>query len=357
MSTSPLLSVFSDVVASFISAVGRMDKSLNPKDTIVRLQNYQFKATEILLYTIQIALAGLWISLWPAPIFVKLGLPSVYVLTLLLPFTSQFFVPATPIFSWLLMFFSNRFLSPDHRPAPSVALLPTLEYVLYGADISDILTRFTHPILDIIAWVPYGVAHYFLPFVIAIFLWLFRDKTALHFWARCFGYMNTLAVAIQIVLPCAAPWYEVIYGLTPANYGVPGSAGGLLRIDAIFGTRGYERTFAASPLVFGAFPSLHAGTATLEALFWSHFFPYPWVCRTAWIYCGVLYWSTMYLTQHYLVDVVGGACFATAFFYLMLPEELRGAAATARPGSLFAPSASKYSKLILYEVPGVPDSN
>ncbi len=75
-SSSPLRYVLNDVVASFVSAVGRMDKSLNPKDTIARLQNHHFKATEFLLYTFQIALAGLWISLWPAPIFVKLGLPS-----------------------------------------------------------------------------------------------------------------------------------------------------------------------------------------------------------------------------------------------------------------------------------------
>lgn len=355
-SSSPLRYVLNDVGASFVSAVGRMDKSLNPKDSIVRLQNHHFRATEFLLYTFQIALAGLWISLWPAPIFVKLGLPSLYVLALLIPFTSQFFVPATPVFSWLLMFFSNKFLSSEYRPAPSVALLPTLESVLYGANISDILTRFTHPILDVMAWIPYGIAHYTVPFVVAIFVWLFRDKTVLHFWARCFGYMNTLAVFVQIVLPCAAPWYEVIYGLTPANYSVPGSAAGLLRIDAIFGTHGYEMTFAASPLVFGAFPSLHAGNATLEALFWSHFFPYPWVRRAVWVYTAILYWSTMYLTHHYLIDVVGGACMATAFFYLMLPEELRGAAATARPGSPFAPSSSALSKHELYDIP-VPGSN
>ncbi|EEB89410.1 hypothetical protein MPER_12493, partial [Moniliophthora perniciosa FA553] len=35
-------------------------------------------------------------------------------------------------------------------------LLPTLEFVPYGANISDILTRYTHPILDILAWLPYG---------------------------------------------------------------------------------------------------------------------------------------------------------------------------------------------------------
>ena len=52
-----------------------------------------------------------------------------------------------------------------------------------------------------------------------------------------------------------------------------GSAGGLSRIDKIFGGNGYTETFSTAPLVFGAFPSLHSGCATLEALFLSHFFP------------------------------------------------------------------------------------
>lgn len=41
------------------------------------------------------------------------------------------------------------------------------------------------------------------------------------------------------------------------------------------------------------------------------------------MYCCTLYWSTMYLTHHYLIDVVGGGCLATFFFYYLMPAELR----------------------------------
>jgi len=100
-----------------------------------------------------------------------------------------------------------------------------------------------------------------------------------------------------------------------------GSPGGLVRIDALFHSQTYTITFSNAPVVFGAFPSLHSACATFEAIFLSHFFPSlrPW----AWTYAGILYWSTMYLTHHYLVDVVGGACLAVAFFYFFLPQELR----------------------------------
>jgi hypothetical protein len=141
--------------------------------------------------------------------------------------------------------------------------------------------------------------------------------------------MNLVGVIIQIIFPCAAPWYELIYGLTPANYSMHGSPGGLARIDALFHSHGYTTTFSNSPVVFGAFPSLHAGCATLEAMFVSHFFPQT--TRWVWTYTGILYWATMYLTHHYLIDVVCGACLAIAAFYLFLPDEFRGPMATASP--------------------------
>ncbi|THU92116.1 PAP2-domain-containing protein [Dendrothele bispora CBS 962.96] len=320
------------VLNAFIAAVNRLDKSLSPSITLAKVQSHHFTFSEIVVYGFQLVLASLWLYLLPLPILFKLLLPILYTSALLVPFTSQFFLPATPIFSYLLAFFSCRFIPSPYRPTPSVSLLPTLESVLYGANISDILTRFTHPILDILAWFPYGVGHYIVPFVVAAFLWLFRPKEALHLWARLLGFFNLTGVIIQILFPCAAPWYELIYGLTPASYSTKGSPGGLIRIDALFHSNGYTTAFTNSPLVFGAFPSLHAGCATLEALFISHFFPQT--TKWVWTYAGVLYWATMYLTHHYLIDVVGGGCLAMGFFYFFLPDEFKNpVAATAPPGT------------------------
>jgi membrane-associated phospholipid phosphatase len=210
--------------------------------------------------------------------------------------------------------------------------------------------------LDIIAWLPYGVIHFVLPFAVAAFLFLFRSPQSLHLWARTFGYMNLAGVIIQLILPCSPPWYELIHGLTPANYAMRGSPGGLARIDALFHTQGYTIGFTNSPLVFGAFPSLHSGNATLEALFLSHFFPHS--TRYIWAYASVLYWATMYLTHHYLIDVVSGACLATAFFYFFLPDEMKGAGAASSPNlGFFTGRRNKY-ELYDIEVPrGEPASS
>ncbi|KAF8882986.1 hypothetical protein BD779DRAFT_1541220 [Infundibulicybe gibba] len=339
------------VTQAFLAAVSRLDKSLSPSDTLNRLRSHRITLWDG-VYVFHFLLGAFWITLMQSPAYpLKLMIPILYAIALLIPFTSQFFLPATPIFAYLLTFYSSRFIPEAWRPAISVSLLPTLESVLYGANISDILTRFTHPILDIIAWIPYGVGHFTVPFVVGAFLWLFRTKEALHLWARAFGYMNLIGVIVQDVFPCSAPWYELIHGLTPANYSMKGSAGGLARIDALFHSHGYSTAFSNSPVVFGAFPSLHAGCATIEALFISHFFPQttPYV----WTYVGVLYWATMYLTHHYLIDVVGGACMAVAFFYFFLPDELCGAAALAPPGGLASyRMGTQRSKYDIYDLDG-----
>ncbi|KAJ7117909.1 hypothetical protein C8R43DRAFT_1036871 [Mycena crocata] len=321
-----------ELYQALVAAVGRLDKSLSPSDTINRLRRHTFTWSDS-IYIFHLASVALWLPLMQVPGYpIKLLIPILFAVALLIPLTSQFFLPAIPVFAWLLMYYTSRFIPPEWRPTISVSLLPTLETVLYGANISDILTRFTHPVFDIIAWLPYGILHFASPAIIGIFVWLFRQKEVLHLWARVFGYLNCAGVFCQIIFPCAAPWYEVIHGLTPANYGMRGSPGGLLRIDRIFHSNGYEAAFSGAPLVFGAFPSLHAGCATLEALFVSHFFPQftPYI----WAYAGVLYWATMYLSHHYLIDVVGGGCLAVFFFYVYLPDEFRNpAAATAPPGA------------------------
>jgi len=160
--------------------------------------------------------------------------------------------------------------------------------------------------------------------------------------------MNFVGVVTQIIFPCAAPWYEVIFGLTPAEYSMKGSPGGLLRIDNLLHGHGYTVAFSNSPVVFGAFPSLHSACATMEALFLAHFFPQ--VATYAWGYAAVLYWATMYLTHHYLIDVVGGACLAIAFFYFFLPDDLKGPLATASPTGMLANGAAHSSGRSKYEI-------
>ncbi|DAA75073.1 TPA_exp: Uncharacterized protein A8136_2171 [Trichophyton benhamiae CBS 112371] len=207
----------------------------------------------------------------------------------------------------------KRFIPSDWRPPIWVRVLPALENIIYGANLSNILSAHQSTALDLLAWLPYGIMHYGAPVVCAIFLFIFGPPGITPIFARSFGYMNIAGVIIQFLFPCSPPWYENLYGLAPAHYGMPGDPGGLARIDALFGIDLYTSGFSAAPVPFGAFPSLHAGHATFEALFMSHAFPKlkpVFITYVVW-----LWWSTMYLSHHYAVDLIGGGLLAAVTFY------------------------------------------
>ncbi|WVQ79963.1 hypothetical protein IAT38_002064 [Cryptococcus sp. DSM 104549] len=311
--------ILTPFLLALFASIQRLDLSRDPRKTLHKLSQHKFTLSNSLplLFMLLCALYSLFIM--TAPIFpLKIGIPAAYITAVLLPITSQFVLPATPIFAWLITFFSARYIPTARRPTIHVALLPALESVLYGANISDLQTRYTNALLDVVAWLPYGVLHFVLPFVVALFLWSMGPRGAVQFWGLAFGWMNLLGVVCQLLFPCAAPWYEIIHGLTPADYSMAGSPGGLMRIDRVFHSSGYTNTFGSAPLVFGAFPSLHSGCAVMEALFLSHFFPR--FKAVYWGYVGVLWWATMYLSHHYLIDLVGGACLSVLVFYLCMPE-------------------------------------
>ena len=59
----------------------------------------------------------------------------------------------------------------------------------------------------------------------------------------------------------------------------------------------------------------------MEALFLSHFFPQFKVFF--WGYVGVLWWATMYLSHHYLIDLTAGASLSVMMFYAVMPEQFK----------------------------------
>ncbi|KAK4556011.1 Phosphatidylinositol:ceramide phosphoinositol transferase (IPC synthase) [Recurvomyces mirabilis] len=192
--------------------------------------------------------------------------------------------------------------------------MAALENILYGANLSNILSAHKNTVLDVLAWIPYGVTHIGAPFVVSGLMFVFGPPGTLPVWAKAFGYMNLTGVVIQLFFPCSPPWYENLYGLAPANYTMKGNPAGLAAIDKLFGVDLYTSTFIASPVVFGAFPSLHSGCATIEALFMSHLFP---KLRPLFvIYFLWLWWATMYLSHHYAVDLVAGSLISAVAYFV-----------------------------------------
>ncbi|ODA83450.1 hypothetical protein RJ55_01964 [Drechmeria coniospora] len=292
--------------------IASLQTSFSVWDGLRDLQRHDWQPVDLqYLFLAALTLFSLWIAP-PAPALKMFSLmASVWIL--LMPATRQFFLPAITIWVWLVYFFCSRFISYEYRPHIWVRVLPALENVLYGANLSNILSAHKHVFFDILAWLPYGIIHFGAPAVCSLLMFIFAAPGTTPVFARVFGWMSILGVTIQLVFPCTPPWYENEHGLVPAAYGMPGSPAGLRRVDEFFGIDLYTSNFTAAPLPFGAFPSLHGGYAVLEALFMTYCFPQ---FRAFFIgYAVWIWWATMYLSHHYAIDLVGGGLIAMAFFY------------------------------------------
>ncbi|CAH2349998.1 inositol phosphorylceramide synthase [[Candida] railenensis] len=293
----------------------------NPKLTINQFLHRSWSYREILHYSFLSSIIFFVFIIFPANFFLKLLILSAFITCFIIPLTSQFFVHALPIFTWLALFFSAGKIPTSWKPAISVKVLPAMETILYGDNLSNVLATITSTLLDIWAWLPYGLLHFSAPFVVAAFIFVFAPPTSLRSYGFAFGYMNLLGVMIQILFPAAPPWYKNSHGLEPANYSMSGSPGGLARIDELLGVDMYTSTFSNSPVVFGAFPSLHSGCSVMDVLFLCWLFPKYTVLW--WGYASWLWWSTMYLTHHYFIDLIGGAALSFIVFnytkYMHLP--------------------------------------
>lgn len=156
------------------NAIGRLEFTLDPRISFKRVKRYPFtwRSDGQYLFLAVMALTNLYFCESPG-LFGKILIVLLYTLGITIPLTSQFVLPATPIFSWLLLFWSGRYTIAAFKPHIWVSVLPTLESVLYGANISDILTRYTNAFFDILAWIPYGVIHFAFPFITAALIWIF----------------------------------------------------------------------------------------------------------------------------------------------------------------------------------------
>ena len=295
------------------SSLASLQTSWDPRESLRALRTHHWSAYDLqYILLAAVALFCLYIRPTPSPLLKILG--SVGFLSLLLPpITRQFFLPFLPIAGWLILFVSCGVLPSALRAPIWVRVLPAMENILYGANLSNILSAHKTTAFSVLAWLPYGLAHFGAPFVCTGAMFLFGPPGTAPVFAKAFGYMNLAGVLIQLFLPCSPPWYENMYGLAPADYSMHGSPAGLEAIDILFHIKLYTNTFTNSPVVFGAFPSLHSGCATIEVLFMSHTFPR---LRPLFLVYGAwLWWATMYLSHHYAIDLVAGSLISGVAYF------------------------------------------
>lgn len=140
------------------------------------------------------------------PAWCRILLATILISSPWIPYIRRFIVPAMPILSWAITFYAVQFIPNEMRPQHIfVNTLPTLERIIYGANLSEIISKHTHPILDIIAWLPYGIIHFAFPFIFALILFIFGPPKTVAVFAGAFGYMNLAGVFTQLFFPTSPP--------------------------------------------------------------------------------------------------------------------------------------------------------
>jgi membrane-associated phospholipid phosphatase len=178
-----------------------------------------------------------------------------------------------------------------------------VESELFGTVPTLFLQQFCRmPILDYLGALFYSL-HFIAPTVFAFVLWKYHPK---HYWkySLAFAICTYSALITFLIYPVAPPWY----GANATRV--------LFQVDSDLGLPIYRSLFDfIQPNPFAAFPSLHA--------------TYPWLISLYALKIGrkkalpilvlpVFVWfSAVYLGEHYVIDILGGIAYATLAFLVV----------------------------------------
>ncbi|HET6380865.1 MAG TPA: phosphatase PAP2 family protein [candidate division Zixibacteria bacterium] len=182
--------------------------------------------------------------------------------------------------------------------------------------------------------------HFALPVVTGFFLWLWRRPQYYDF-VGAFIVLSFAGFVTFLLLPVAPPWYAAQLGALDGANGEPVVR--YLKPDAfavLADALGFDGRWLTSYVFYGinpngvaAFPSLHAGYPFLTFLVLRRAFG-------AWGWLGLLYafavwWAIIFTGDHYLVDVLAGAAYATASYFAVrwVSERVARRRSTAAAGS------------------------
>ncbi|HEY3072574.1 MAG TPA: phosphatase PAP2 family protein [Candidatus Limnocylindrales bacterium] len=164
--------------------------------------------------------------------------------------------------------------------------------------------------------------HFPLPIAVGFFLW-FRRRRAFYDYVAALIVLSMAGFVTYLVLPVAPPWWAAKEGFIPGPGG-PAIAylkdQGFSELARLFGFEGhylYSYTvYDINPNQVAAFPSLHAGYPFLAFLFARRTFG-----RVGWLmvaYSVCVWFSIVYLADHYVVDILAGLAYASIAYWAVI---------------------------------------
>lgn len=163
-----------------------------------------------------------------------------------------------------------------------------------------------------LCWVP-------VPLGFAIYLYIKGDRKNYLRFSIAFLFVNLLGFCGYYIHPAAPPWYAINYGFV-AQIHTPGNVAGLGRFDAMTGLGIFHSLYGKNANVFAAVPSLHAAYMLIATTYAVISRQHRAVVIVFAIICMGIWWTAVYTTHHYIIDVLLGI--ATTIVGIVLLEKL-----------------------------------
>jgi len=170
-------------------------------------------------------------------------------------------------------------------------LTPNEYWRFNGTTFLDILTGIFY-----LCWIP-------VPMGFAVYLFFTRRRQFLLFLLT-FVLVNFLGFIVYYTFPAAPPWYVQYHGFSFHQL-TAGNTAGLAKFDAYFNVGIFKSIYAKGSNVFAAMPSLHSSYPVIVL-----YYSLKNKLGKANIFFAIvmvgIWFSAVYLSHHYIVDVLAG---------------------------------------------------
>ncbi len=246
--------------------------------------------------------------------------------------TRQFVLMLLPLFLFLWVYDLLRVFSDRAVHVVSVQAVHNAELALFGwmhagqkIGPVEYFEMHHNVVVDLLGALWYST-HIAVVLGFTLFLWWSQRRSTLKprpegdlarfLWG--FLAINLVGFTIQVLFPVAPPWYISEFGNVMPSLGTLGDPAGLARVDALFGGSYFAGIYGKASYVFGAMPSLHVA--------------YPvWIALNTrsvvgrivgWSYAAAMAFFAVYLTHHYILDLIAGAGISITLYGLFKTTRL-----------------------------------
>jgi membrane-associated phospholipid phosphatase len=215
-----------------------------------------------------------------------------------------------PFVSLFLGWEAMRGIAAKDGIAPHVTDMVSMEKAISFGHIPTVVLQDwvgpgAHMVVGYIATVLY-FCHFIFPLAMGMVMWL-RDRVQFLRYTSALLGMALVAFVIYLLVPTAPPWYA-------QDQGVICCFDHILTHSLPSAVSPYYQ--GLNPNHFAAFPSLHAAFPFLTYLALRKLYP-----RASWFalgWCCMVWFSVIFLGEHYLVDVISGIAFAWGSWLVMM---------------------------------------